>query len=105
MPVKSWVTSPSGEPGEALKAGKTQIQGLAFGGMSAAKSVEVSVDGGKNWVPAHFVGPDLDELHPNKDQLLKVMMEGMGAMPSFAESLSDEEREAIATYVSSVAGQ
>ena len=59
MPVKSWVTSPSGEPGEKLKAGKTQIQGLAFGGMSAAKSVEVSVDGGKNWVPAHFVGPDL----------------------------------------------
>ncbi|AYN20620.1 sulfite oxidase [Alcaligenes aquatilis] len=59
MPVKSWVTSPSGEPGEELKAGKVQIQGLAFGGMSAAKEVEVSVDGGKNWVKATFVGPDL----------------------------------------------
>ncbi|AYR22035.1 sulfite oxidase [Alcaligenes faecalis] len=59
MPVKSWVTSPSGEPGEELKAGKVQIQGLAFGGMSAAKEVEVSVDGGKNWVKARFVGPDL----------------------------------------------
>ncbi|RSE60768.1 sulfite oxidase [Alcaligenes faecalis] len=59
MPVKSWVTSPSGEPGEELKAGKVQIQGLAFGGMTAAKEVEVSVDGGKNWVKATFVGPDL----------------------------------------------
>ncbi|HRO20590.1 sulfite oxidase [Alcaligenes phenolicus] len=59
MPVKSWVTSPSGEPGEELKAGKVQIQGLAFGGMSAAKEVEVSVDSGKNWVKATFVGPDL----------------------------------------------
>jgi sulfite dehydrogenase len=59
MPVKSWVTSLSGEPGEELKAGKVQIQGLAFGGMTAAKEVEVSVDGGKNWVKATFVGPDL----------------------------------------------
>ncbi|WP_341666812.1 SorT family sulfite dehydrogenase catalytic subunit [Alcaligenes sp. SDU_A2] len=59
MPVKSWVTSPSGEPGQDVKAGKVQIQGLAFGGMSAAKDVEVSVDGGKNWVKASFVGPDL----------------------------------------------
>ena len=59
MPVKSWITSPNGESGEDLKAGLVQIQGLAFGGMSAAKQVEVSVDGGKNWVKANFVGPDL----------------------------------------------
>lgn len=59
MPVKSWITSPNGEPGEEVKAGKVQIQGLAFGGMSEAKEVEVSVDGGKNWVKASFVGPDL----------------------------------------------
>ncbi|GHC53790.1 sulfite oxidase [Alcaligenes pakistanensis] len=59
MPVKSWITSPNGESGEDLKAGLVQIQGLAFGGMSAAKEVEVSVDGGKNWVKANFVGPDL----------------------------------------------
>lgn len=59
MPVKSWITSPSGEPGEEVKAGKVQIQGLAFGGMSEAKEVEVSVDGGKTWKKAAFVGPDL----------------------------------------------
>ena len=51
------------------------------------------------------IGPDLDELQPSKEQILKVMQEGMGAMPSFAESLTDEERDAIATYVSFVAGQ
>ena len=59
MPVKSFVTSPTGEPGEEIKAGMVQIQGLAFGGMSAAKEVEVSVDGGKTWKKAAFVGPDL----------------------------------------------
>lgn len=74
--------------------------------MSNAKPVACAVchtlaDAGS----AGTIGPNLDELHPNKEQIVKVMMEGMGAMPSFAESLSDEEREAIATYVSSVAGQ
>ncbi|NHC63016.1 c-type cytochrome [Paenalcaligenes suwonensis] len=54
---------------------------------------------------AGAIGPDLDELQPSKEQILKVMQEGMGAMPSFAESLTDEERDAIATYVSSVVGQ
>ncbi|GHC53783.1 hypothetical protein GCM10010096_27740 [Alcaligenes pakistanensis] len=54
---------------------------------------------------AGAIGPDLDELQPSKEQILKVMKEGMGAMPSFAQTLSDEERDAIATYVSSVAGQ
>ena len=54
---------------------------------------------------AGAIGPNLDELQPSKEQILKVMQEGMGAMPSFAESLTDEERDAIATYVSSVVGQ
>lgn len=54
---------------------------------------------------AGAIGPDLDELKPGKEQILKVMKEGMGAMPSFAQTMSDEERDAVATYVSSVAGQ
>ena len=36
-----------------------QIHGVAFGGMHAVKRVEVSVDGGKTWREARFVGPDL----------------------------------------------
>lgn len=59
MPVKSWITSPDGEPGQSIKAGKVQIQGLAMGGTSDVTEVEVSVDGGKNWQKATFVGPDL----------------------------------------------
>lgn len=58
MPVKSWVNSPSGETGP-VKAGRVQIHGVAFGGMHAVKRVEVSVDGGKTWRDARFVGPDL----------------------------------------------
>ncbi len=36
-----------------------QIHGVAFGGLNAVKSVEVSLDGGKTWQAARFVGPDL----------------------------------------------
>ncbi|TEA80130.1 sulfite oxidase [Allopusillimonas ginsengisoli] len=58
MPVKSWITYPS-EPDQAVKAGKVQIRGVAMGGMSAASKIEVSVNGGKDWQKAEFVGPDL----------------------------------------------
>ena len=59
MPVKSWVTYPAGEENETVKAGKVQIQGLAMGGTSDVTGVEVSVDGGKSWQKAEFIGPDL----------------------------------------------
>ena len=58
MPVKSWITHP-GEPDSQLKAGKVQIQGLAMGGTSEVTEVEVSIDSGKNWKKAEFIGPDL----------------------------------------------
>ena len=32
---------------------------MAFGGLSAVRSVDVSIDGGKTWQAARFVGPDL----------------------------------------------
>lgn len=45
------------------------------------------------------IGPDLDELKADMDRIKQVMMEGMGAMPSFADTLSDEQRDAVAAYV------
>lgn len=59
MGVKSWINAPLPEGGQ-LRAGSTvQIQGVAFGGMHSVKGVEVSIDGGKTWQAARFVGPDL----------------------------------------------
>lgn len=58
MPVKSWITYP-GDADQKIKAGKVQIQGLAMGGTSDVTDVEVSIDGGKNWKKAEFIGPDL----------------------------------------------
>ncbi|RZT99453.1 DMSO/TMAO reductase YedYZ molybdopterin-dependent catalytic subunit [Advenella incenata] len=58
LPVKSWINYPS-DPEQTVAAGRVQISGIAMGGMTAAKSIEVSVNGGKDWKKAEFVGPDL----------------------------------------------
>ena len=55
QPVKSWITSPLTDK----KAGQVQVTGLALGGMNELARVDVSLDGGKTWKEAKFVGPDL----------------------------------------------
>jgi len=58
MNVKSWVNGPLPEDGK-LTAGTMQIHGVAFSGTNPVKRVEVSIDGGKTWRDARFVGPSL----------------------------------------------
>lgn len=58
MSVKSWINLPTPDGG-SVPTGSVWIQGVAFGGTTAAKSVEVSIDGGKTWRTAYFVGPDM----------------------------------------------
>ncbi len=55
MTVKSWITNPL----KQTDKGPVQIHGVAFGGAQAVKHVDVSIDGGKTWKRARFVGPDL----------------------------------------------
>ncbi len=58
MSVKSWINSPTADAGP-VRAGNVQIQGVAFGGLNSVARVDVSLDGGKTWNAARFVGPDL----------------------------------------------
>lgn len=55
MNLKSFVTHPS-EDGQTLPAGLVQVTGVAFSGGSPVTGVEVSVDGGKTWQAARFIG-------------------------------------------------
>ena len=57
MPIKSWVNSPNAD--RPVKAGTVYVNGVAFGSGSPIRRVEVSSDGGKTWLEAAFVGPDL----------------------------------------------
>lgn len=57
MGVKSWVNAPS--DAEPVKSGWVQLHGVAMGGTQAVRRIEVSIDGGKTWRDAAFIGPDL----------------------------------------------
>jgi DMSO/TMAO reductase YedYZ molybdopterin-dependent catalytic subunit len=54
MYVKSIITSPV--TGEALAQGPLTVSGVAWSGLGAIKSVEVSTEGGGAWHPARMVG-------------------------------------------------
>ncbi|PZX14205.1 cbb3-type cytochrome c oxidase subunit III [Palleronia aestuarii] len=50
------------------------------------------------------VGPNLDELQPSVDQVRAAVTSGVGVMPAFEGTLSEEEIETVSTYVAEVAG-
>lgn len=50
------------------------------------------------------VGPNLDSLQPSRDQVAQAVRAGLGVMPSFADRLSDDEIDAVASYVAEASG-
>jgi DMSO/TMAO reductase YedYZ molybdopterin-dependent catalytic subunit len=56
LPLKSFITQPL--PGETLNLEQIVILGTAYGGERRISKVDVSVDGGRTWSPAEFIGPD-----------------------------------------------
>ena len=51
------------------------------------------------------VGPNLDEVGPSRDTVTQIVATGRGAMPSFADSLDQQQIDAVAEYVSGAAGR
>jgi cbb3-type cytochrome c oxidase subunit III len=51
------------------------------------------------------VGPNLDDAMPPKDLVVDRVTNGKGGMPSFEDSLDEQQIEAVADYVSSAAGK
>ena len=51
------------------------------------------------------IGPDLDQLMPSAEQVEAALRGGLGVMPSYADSLDDEQIALLAHYVSQVAGK
>jgi mono/diheme cytochrome c family protein len=50
------------------------------------------------------VGPNLDEAKPDEALVVDRVTNGAGAMPAFKDSLSEQQINDVAAYVSSVAG-
>ncbi|MFZ7127130.1 MAG: sulfite oxidase [Desulfobacterales bacterium] len=56
IPMKSIITQPVN--GESLPAGVITVLGAAYAGDTGIQAVQVSVDDGRSWEPAEFIGPE-----------------------------------------------
>jgi mono/diheme cytochrome c family protein len=88
-------TPPPPAGGSALAAGKQVFE------TAGCKSCHTLADAGASGT----VGPNLDEKKPPKALVVDRVTHGKGVMPSFQGQLSASEIDAVATYVSSVAGK
>jgi cytochrome c6 len=50
------------------------------------------------------IGPVFDDLQPVPDRVIAALKSGIGAMPSYSGSLSDEQMRALARYVWKASG-
>lgn len=48
------------------------------------------------------VGPNLDQLKPTLEQVRAAVTSGIGVMPAFSETMSEEEIETVSQYVAAV---
>ena len=76
-----------------VKAGKVQIVGVAMGGTRKVRSVKVSVDGGKSWKRAKFVGPDLGKYAWRQFVLETTLASGSYNIASLASNGRDKQPE------------
>jgi cytochrome c6 len=71
-----------------------------FLGTAACGSCHALADAGTNG----SIGPNLDSTKPSYDKVVDRVTNGQGAMPSFSGTLSEQQIQDVAAYVSSVAG-
>jgi len=89
-------TTETGGEGEGdAEAGKA-----VFLGSSGCGTCHTLSDAGTSGT----VGPNLDDAQPSHDLVVDRVTNGQGAMPSFSSTLSEEQIQDVAAYVSSVAG-
>lgn len=51
------------------------------------------------------IGPDLDSLAPSQARVEDAVRNGVGVMPAFSDTLSDEQIAAVSQYVAEAAGE
>jgi cbb3-type cytochrome c oxidase subunit III len=104
--VAAYVASVAALPVRAQPGGET-TGGETTGGDTAAadgKAVFASAGCGSCHTLAAAgangaIGPNLDEVKPSKDHVIERVTNGKGVMPSFKDSLSKQQIEAVADFV------
>jgi cbb3-type cytochrome c oxidase subunit III len=99
--VASYVALVAGAKGPEAKSETTE----STDGETIFKSQCASCHTLKDAGTTGTIGPNLDQLKPALDRVRRQVENGGGAMPAFKGRLTDAQIEAVAKYVSSVAGK
>jgi outer membrane protein assembly factor BamB len=99
-PVGGSQQGASGQPGGGAGGGNQAAAGKTVF-ISNCGSCHTLADAGT----AGAVGPNLDDLEPDRATVERQVRNGGGGMPAFGGRLSDTQISAVAAYVSSVAGK
>jgi len=94
-------TTETTETGGGAPQGDPVAGKAIFTGASGCTGCHTLADAGSSGT----VGPNLDDAMPSFDLAYDRVTNGQGGMPSFATSLTDQQRADVAAYVSSVAGK
>ena len=98
-------TEPSETESSATETTETGGESTAVGkevflGASGCASCHTLADAGATGT----IGPNLDASQPPAELVVDRVTNGQGGMPAFGDSLSEEQIQDVAAYVSSVAG-
>ena len=94
-------------PTETTDTEPTEVEGdpaagkVVFTGASGCGGCHTLADAGATGT----VGPNLDETKPSYDLVLDRVTNGLGSMPAFQGTLSEEEIQDVSAYISTAAGQ
>ena len=69
---------------------------VIFLNISACSACHMLADAGSDGQ----IGPNLNEIRPNKIRVINAVTNGIGVMPAYEDQLTKEEIEAVAHYVS-----
>jgi mono/diheme cytochrome c family protein len=94
-------TTPGTTTDEESGGGSPTAAGKQVFETAGCASCHTLADAGSNGQ----VGPNLDDAKPSKELVTERVTNGQGAMPPFKGQLTDDQIEAVAAYVSSVAGK
>jgi len=94
-------TEPTGtEPPPTEAAGDPAAGKEVFLGTAGCASCHTLSDAGATGT----IGPNLDAAKPSSEKVVAQVTNGGGGMPAFGDTLSEEQIQDVAAYVSSVAG-
>jgi mono/diheme cytochrome c family protein len=92
LPNASATQSPIGQGEDGNDTGKRVFTQAAQPACSVCHTLADAGATGK-------IGPNLDEMRPSAEQVMRAVRQGIGAMPAFEDTLSKAQIEAVARYV------